>query len=101
MAKKKVKRRSAKKSVGISSSRNVSKNVTNLNVKKVKASRRKLGLVVKNLILFLIFTIILLLLSSYTKHEGLKYAFDTFAKITGLVSLAFLFVLLVLLLMRA
>jgi len=84
------KRRTAKKR---------SKAVRKTNKRLTRASGKKIGLVVKNLILFLILAVASYLLQSIT--SGFFYnLFYLLAFILGFIALAFLIVLLILLIMK-
>lgn len=106
MAKKKVVRKKSKKKAAKKVVRRkspVKRKTVRKNAlpKKVRATKRKIGLVLKNLILFVILALISFLLYSVSGKEVYQDFFYLLALILGFIALAFLIVLLILLFMRA
>ena len=97
MAKKKRVRRAAKTRTF---SRVAKKNLRRVVVKPSRSSSRKVGIVVKNLILFSILSLISWLLYGVSNVGMYENLFLLLAYVLGFVALAFLIVLLVLLLLK-
>ena len=74
------------------------KTVRKKNVKsvRVRSSKKKIKLVLKNLILFAILTLVCFLLYIFSNNELFRSLFQLLAMILGFVGLAFLIVLLAL-----
>lgn len=92
----------AKKRSKKSVKKKVSKKVAgkSVAVKKRSVGSRRFGIVVKNLILFLILTVFSFLLNVVSVNEFLKNFFALLTIILAFVSVAFLVVLLILLFLR-
>jgi len=97
MAKKKRVKRVAKSRI---SSKVAKKSVRRVAVKPTRYSPRKIGVVIKNLILFAILSLISWLLYGVSNVGMYENLFLLLAYVLGFVALAFLIVLLVLLLLK-
>lgn len=93
-----VKRKAVKKKVTAKAAKPMRKKAV---VNAQAPVRRKVGLVVRNLILFAILFVISLVLQALVKPELLKDLFWILALLTGAVGLLFLVILLIFLFMRA
>ena len=78
------------------------KSVRKKNVKpvRVRSSKKKIKLVLKNLILFAILTLVCFLLYIFSNNELFRSLFQLLAMILGFVGVAFLIVLLALLILK-
>ena len=99
-AKKKVSKRVVRKKAPVRR-KIAGKKVANKPKRMVRASKRKITLVLKNLILFIVLGLISFLLYSVSEKESLQNFFGILAIVLGFIALAFLLVLLILLFMRA
>ena len=90
-----VKKKRAKKST--SKSKKGKKKVKQV---RVRSTKRKINLVLKNLILFVILTVASLLLYFVSNKELFRSLFQLLAMILGFVGVAFLIVLLALLILK-
>jgi len=97
--KKAVKKKSVKKRR--KSSPGVKKSSPKPVARKIRATRTRINLVVKNLILFIVLTLISYILYAVSTNELFDSFFYLLSMILGFVSLAFLISLLVLLILKA
>lgn len=100
MAKEKVKKEKLKRKVKRASPRRLEKTVVGA-ARQVRASKRKINLALRNLVLFAIIAIISMVLRSVTSNVLINKFFFLLAIITGFIAVAFLIVLLIFLLLKA
>ena len=95
-----VKKKSVKKPKRKTTKKRVSR-VTNKSKRLVRASKRKINLVLKNLILFIILFVLSFVLYSVSEQEMYLNLFGLLSVILGFIGVAFLIVLLVFLFLKA
>ena len=95
-----VKKKSVKKPRRKTTKKKVSR-VANKSKRLVRASKRKINLVLKNLILFIILFVLSFVLYSVSEQEMYVNLFGLLSVILGFIGVAFLIVLLVFLFLKA
>ena len=73
---------------------------TSVDISKSISTKRKINVVISNLIIFAILTLILIGLDYLTNHEGLSRLLAIFSIVTGFIAFAFFLVLLIFLALR-